>query len=66
MKWKFSLAEEITKGIPQYRVKWKGYDDQTWEPIENLKNAQELVKDYDRQHPFRKKGRKCEGPNSWK
>jgi len=52
------------KGILQYRVKWKGYDDQTWEPIENLKNAQELVKDYDRQHPFRKKGRKCEGPES--
>ena len=28
-----------------YEVKWKNYDDKsnTWEPIENLKNANKLV-----------------------
>ena len=34
-----------------YFVKWEGYDiDQaTWEPLSNLQNVKELVKEYDRQ-----------------
>jgi len=33
----------------EYLVKWKGYsiDDQTWEPAENLKNAPEVIKEYE-------------------
>jgi hypothetical protein len=34
-----------TKKI-RYQVKWKGYEDLTWEPKENLSNAAELIKDY--------------------
>ena len=38
-----------------YLVKWKGYDEPTWEPIENLSNASELVSAYDAQHHTAKK-----------
>lgn len=41
-------VEEITgerkKNGRQYRMKWKGYATQTWEPEENLKGAPEIVK----------------------
>src|SRR5277367_2137289 len=35
-------------GLP-YLVKWKGYseDENTWEPLSNLKNATEAIKEFD-------------------
>ena len=30
----------------QYQVKWRGYDEYTWEPEENLANADAILKDY--------------------
>src|SRR6266542_4295916 len=30
----------------EYQVKWKGYEDMTWEPEENLENAQDIIADY--------------------
>ena len=35
---------------PEYLVKWKGYElhDATWEPLENLKNAQEAIKEFEK------------------
>jgi hypothetical protein len=30
----------------QYQVKWKGYEETSWEPEENLKNAEDTIKDY--------------------
>jgi hypothetical protein len=37
----------------QYLVKWKGYDAPTWQPIENLENAVEAVRDFHRLNPDR-------------
>ncbi|KAI1317262.1 hypothetical protein EDD11_008749 [Mortierella claussenii] len=33
---------------PRFKVKWRGYDDSqnTWEPLENLDNCQDLVKEF--------------------
>ena len=30
----------------QYQVKWKGYDEYSWEPHGNLQNAQDVINDY--------------------
>jgi len=42
------------KGKPkfEYLVQWKGYptSDNSWEPLENLRNAMDLVKKYDKTH----------------
>lgn len=46
------------KGILQYRVKWKDYDEETWEPLDHLENAKELVDEYNKLHPFNRRGRK--------
>ena len=38
-----------------YKVKWKGWNnpkDHTWEPVNNLKNAKDLVTAYNREHPL--------------
>ena len=33
----------------EYLTKWKGYADYdaTWEPVENLKNAQEIIAEFE-------------------
>ena len=38
----------------EYKIKWEGYpmNQSTWEPIENLKTAIELVIEYDQLHPI--------------
>jgi hypothetical protein len=43
------LDKRIIHKKPQYLVKWFGYPlyDSTWEPIENLKNCKEKVKEYE-------------------
>ena len=30
----------------EFEVKWMGYDETTWEPAQNLKNAPEMVRSY--------------------
>jgi hypothetical protein len=44
------LDKRTLKGKVQYLVKWIGYPlhDATWEPTNHLKNAQQMVKDFER------------------
>ena len=37
-----------------YRVKWEGYpvEQSTWETVSHLKNVQDMVQEYDREHPI--------------
>ncbi len=30
------VARRPARGVVQYLIAWKGYEDQTWEPFENL------------------------------
>ena len=41
----------------EYKIKWEGYpmNQSTWEPLENLRTAMELVEEYDNEHPIPKK-----------
>ena len=39
------------KKVLQYLVAWKGYNADTWEPEENMANAQELVEEFHKRHP---------------
>ena len=41
----------------EYKIKWEGYpmNQSTWEPLENLRTAMELVDEYNNEHPFPKK-----------
>lgn len=32
--------------VKEYLVKWKGYDEPTWEPEDNLEHCQEVLKDF--------------------
>ncbi len=43
------LDKRTLRNRPQYLVKWKGYPlhDATWEPLGNLKNAKEMVKEFE-------------------
>ena len=40
------------KSVTEYLVLWKGYPewDKTWEPAINLKEAQDVVKEFEQQH----------------
>ena len=33
-------AQRFEKGVPVYLVKWRGHNDETWEPMENLAGAE--------------------------
>ena len=46
----------------EYLVHWKGYGPQerTWEPLENLANAQEILAEFIRQNPETQRARKPE------
>ena len=48
-----TVLDKRTKkgGQVEYLVKWKGYDDpddNTWEPADNLKEAEALIKKYEK------------------
>ena len=47
------LDRKGSRSRRQYLVHWKGYpDDQnSWEPLRNLRNAMDLVGEYDQSHP---------------
>ena len=47
------VDSRIYKGKLQYLVHWKGYDEseRTWEPVSNLRNSPEIVKQFHASHP---------------
>ena len=46
------LNKKMVKGKKKFLVKWKGYTakEDTWESRENLENAKELVKEFEREY----------------
>ena len=48
------LDRRKINGKFEYKIKWEGYpmNQSTWEPMENLMTAKELVDEYDKQYPF--------------
>ena len=44
------LRQRLYKGKPQFEVKWKGYRETSWEPLENILDRN-LVTQYYRDHP---------------
>ena len=47
-KVKAILDKKVKRNGVQYRVKWKGYEETTWEPTTNLRRARDVVKDIER------------------
>ena len=47
------LNSRIYRRKLQYEVKWEGWDESpvTWEPAENVANAQELVEEFHAENP---------------
>ena len=48
------LDRRNVNGRLEYKIKWEGdpMSQSTWEPLENLKTAIELVEEYDKLHPL--------------
>lgn len=47
------IDQERRKGKDWFKCTWKGYEDQTWEPLTNLNKAMDKVEDYQRTHTMR-------------
>ena len=46
------LDKRIKKGKLEYFVKWKNYDETTWEPLSNLLNVRDLIDEYERKQVY--------------
>ena len=42
------LEKRFRKGRAEYFVKWKHYNETTWEPLKNLGNVQDLIEDFEK------------------
>ena len=42
------LDKRTLYGVTQYFVKWKNYDETTWEPVDNLDNIVDLIEEFER------------------
>jgi len=42
------MEKRFRKGRVEYFVKWKHYDETTWEPVKNLGNIQDLIEEFER------------------
>merc|ERR1711952_290046 len=42
------LDKRVKKGKLEYYVKWKHYDEWTWEPMAHLDNVKNLIEDFER------------------
>ena len=46
------LKKRIKKGKVEYFVRWKYYNDTTWEPEENLQNVLQMIDDFEKKVNF--------------
>ena len=44
------LEKRFRKGRVEYFVKWKNYDETTWEPLKNLTNVQDLIEKFEKKN----------------
>ena len=42
------LKKRIKKGKIEYFVRWKYYNDTTWEPEENLQNVLQMIEEFEK------------------
>ena len=58
------LDKKTEKGKVFYKVKWKDYplSEATWEPKENLKNAQQVVRTFESSLKKTQKAKRCDSP----
>ena len=49
------LDKRVKKGKLEYYVKWKHYDEWTWEPVAHLDNVKNLIEDFERRRLNSKK-----------
>ena len=42
------LEKRFRKGRAEYFVKWKNYDETTWEPLKNLSNVKDLIDKFEK------------------
>ena len=45
------LDKRFRKGRVEYFVKWKNYDETTWEPSKHLTNVQDLIDKFEKSQP---------------
>ena len=45
-----SIKQEKDEGVEKYLIRWKGFmvEGDTWEKKENLKNAEEMIEEFER------------------
>ncbi|KAI6182704.1 Cbx3 [Aphelenchoides bicaudatus] len=48
------LNRRFRDGDAQYLIKWEGFDEPTWEPLENC-SCDALIREYDKKHPIKQK-----------
>lgn len=47
------LDSRNKRGQFRYLVEWKGYDENTWEPAENVRHAPDLVEEFHQRYPHK-------------
>ena len=43
------------QGRVEYQVKWKGFREKTWEPIDHLRNVPEMIYEYEQANKVRRR-----------
>ena len=61
------LDKRKVNGKFEYKIKWEGYplNQSTWEPLENLKTAMELVNEFDKVYELQNKNKNESKNNSY-
>ena len=67
-KVKAILDKKVKWNGIQYRVKWKGYEETTWEPTSNLRQARNAVKNFEQRNVKGNKllNRHSNGRKAWR